>query len=884
LRIQVVSRPTGVVTFLFTDIQGSTRLWEAFPQAMRDALARHDELLQQAIHDHNGIVVKHQGDGFYVAFSNPLDAIHASLSSQRGLLSEPWDETGPILVRMAINTGAAAERDGDYFGTAVNRTARLVNAGHGGQVLVSGATEQLVRDDLPASVLLRDLGEHRLRDLARADRVFQLVAPGLIDDFPGLRTLSARPNNLPVQSTTFVGREQDIGEIKRLLENERLISLIGPGGVGKTRLALEVAGQILHLFPDGVWFADLAPLSYPSLLVPTVAEAIGVQERHGETIEQTLLEALREQHLLILLDNCEHLIDECARLAGEILRHSIAAKVLATSREPLRVSGEVRWRVQPLAIPDSNELADPEKLRENDAVTLFVDRATSVRPGVNLTGESSAAIIEIIRRLDGIPLAIELAAARVNALSITDIASRLEDRFRLLTRGSRPALPRQQTLEALIDWSYDLLTDEEQRLFQRVSVFAGSFNLEAAEVVCAGDGIDERDIVDLLTQLVERSLVIVDESPRGYRYRLLESLREYALIRLQTSETEDQFKRRHAAYFRKLAEDAEPELFSEDQGDWLERIRNESDNFRAMLEWSRVHNVETGLRTASALWRVWWLGNRVSEGLAQLRRLWRSADNDVPVEVRLDSLFALGNLSFRDGDYDAARQSFDEMRRLSEQAGDLRRRIMACSALGGMLVEQMDYQPAAELLRESLRLEASLSDAPPNPWTRIDLGLIELGQARYSDAARLFQESLDMAERNRDQLRIAIAHCCLGLVSLEQSDLESAQMHFSTSLRLSFREHLVWLIPVILEAFAGVAVREERSDRAVRLAASAAALRESAGVPLAPLWRRLLSPPLESLQQDLEPETWAAAWREGQEMTIEQSVDYALTDVEPIPR
>jgi predicted ATPase/class 3 adenylate cyclase len=874
------NRSTGTVTFLFTDVQGSTRLWEEHPHAMQAALARHDALLRKSIEGCGGHIVKHRGDGFSAAFSTARQAMEAAVMSQLTLSAEPWDETGPIRVRMAIHTGAAEERDGDYFGTEINRVARLLDAGHGGQILVSGATEQVVRHELPRGMELLDLGEHRLKDLTRADHIYQLAAPGLALDFPLLATLTIRPNNLPIQTTTFLGREQDISEVKRLLEHARLVALLGTGGVGKTRLALQVAVQVLENYPDGVCFTDLAPLADPRLLPQTVASALAVQERPGEPMQITLLQALRDKHLLLLLDNCEHLIEACAQLADDILRTCPKIQILATSREPLRLAEEVRWQVSPLPVPEPDQQGDLDQLGQAEAVRLFLDRAAAIVSGFRLTRENGPAIAEIVRHLDGIPLAIELAAARVNVLSSEQIAQRLDNRFQLLKRGSRAALPRQQTLEALIDWSYDLLSEAEQLLFQCLSVFAGGFTLEAAETICAGNGVEGDDVMELLGQLAEKSLVVVDEQRPRYRYRLLESLRQYARKQLRQHGYEDHLQREHARYFLSLAEQAAPNLFSDVQAEWFTRLRAELDNFRVVLEWARTRDLEIGLRLATALWRVWWLGGQVAEGRAQLERLWGAQVQPVSLKIRLDALHVRGNLAFRDGDYTEARVHFEEMRLLAEQSDDLERVVKAVSALGGMLVEQMDYEAAAALLRESLRLEAKLSDVPSNPWVRIDLGLVELGRGEYSEAASLFQESLAMAERDQDQWRIVIARCCQGLVALVAGDLNAARSHFEISLQLSWDEQFQWVIPFLLEGFAGIAVHQKLFLRAVRLAGAATVQREAAGLPLAPLWQQLLKPPLESAKQQLEPTVWKAAWDEGQAMSIEQAVDYALDNTE----
>jgi predicted ATPase/class 3 adenylate cyclase len=531
-----MSLPSGTVTFLFTDIEGSTRLWERHPEAMRTALARHDALLRQAIESRGGHVFKTVGDAFCAVFSSAPDAARASLDAQRALHAADWDAVGAVRVRMALHTGEADERGGDYFGPALNRVARLLAIGHGGQVLVSSAAEAAIHGALSAEASLRDWGSHRLKDLQEPEHVYQLCAPDLpAEEFPPLRSLQAFANNLPVQATSFIGRERDIAEIQRLLSSARLLTLNGAGGVGKTRLALQAAADLLETYGDGVWLVELAPLADPDLVPQTVAFALGVREEPGRPFTQTLADYLRNKKLLLLLDNCEHLVDACARLADTLLRSCPDLQILATSREALGVPGERTYRLPSLGLPDPARLPPMDVLAQFESVRLFRERAQLHQPAFAVTAANAPALAQVCHRLDGIPLAIELAAARVRSLPVEQIAARLDDRFRLLTGGSRTALPRQQTLRALMDWSYGLLTDGEKTLLRRVSVFSGGWTLEAAETVCAGDGVDDWEILDLLTRLVDKSLIVYEERDGEARYRLLETVRQYAQERLQES-------------------------------------------------------------------------------------------------------------------------------------------------------------------------------------------------------------------------------------------------------------------------------------------------------------------------------------------------------------
>ena len=487
-----INLPTGTVTFLFTDIEGSTRLWQDQPQAMAISHERHNAILRQAIESQHGYVVDIVGDAFAAAFHTALDGLQAALSAQRSLQAEAWGETGEIRVRMGLHTGAAEiSTDGSnkyHEGyTTLASTQRVMSAAYGGQVLLSQTTRDLLQNVLPAEVSLRDMGEHHLKDLRSPVRLYQLDAPGLLQDFPALKSLNNLPNNLPIQLTRFVGREQELSEVERLLTGTRLLTLTGPGGTGKTRLALQGAAAVLEQFPQGAWLVELAPVTDPQIVVQAIANVLTVRETPGRSLLETLIDYLRYKSLLLVLDNCEHLIETCAQLADNLLHACPNLKILVSSREALGIAGEVTFRVPSLSLPPasfkdgSHSLAD---LEQSEAVRLFVERAQAVSPAFCLEQENALAVAQICRRLDGIPLALELAAARVKVLTPAQIASRLDDRFRLLTGGSRTALPRQQTLKALIDWSWTLLSDSEKTLLRRLAVFTGGFSLEAVEMIC----------------------------------------------------------------------------------------------------------------------------------------------------------------------------------------------------------------------------------------------------------------------------------------------------------------------------------------------------------------------------------------------------------------
>ena len=521
---------SGAITMLFTDIEGSTGLWEKEGERMAAALAKHDALLRAAVEVKNGFIWKWTGDGIYAAFDDPLDALEATLAFQRSL-DDPVATNGiPIRVRCGLHSGTVERREKDYFGTPVNRAGQIMSAAHGGQVVLSRAVVDALGERLPAGVSLRDLGRVRLKDLTTPEHLYQVVHPDFRQEFPPLRSLEATPNNLPQQTTSFVGREREVAQSKERLGQTRLLTLLGMGGLGKTRLAMQVGADLMTAHPDGVWFVDLAPIVDPALVPSTTAQVLGVREEPGRTLTETLCAHLKPQKLILILDNCEHVVGACGQMVDALLRETPEVRVIATSREALRVQGEQTYPVYPLALPDRN--ASLETLARSEAVQLFMERARLQKPGFSLTERDAPAVAEICTRLEGIPLAMELAAARMRSLSVQDINTRLKDRFKLLTGGSRVALERQQTLRALVAWSYDLLQETEQRLLERLGVFAGGFEIEAAKEVCGTEPLVPDNLPELLSSLVDKSLVMADDREGGSRYRMLETLRDYARDRL----------------------------------------------------------------------------------------------------------------------------------------------------------------------------------------------------------------------------------------------------------------------------------------------------------------------------------------------------------------
>jgi len=574
--------PSGTVTLLFTDIQGSTRLWEAEPEHMATALRRHDEILRAAIEGTNGYVFKTVGDAFCAAFATAPAAAEAVVAAQRELGAQTWPTSRPISVRMGLHTGVCEERDGDYFGPVVNRAARLEAVAHGGQVLVSGATAELLSGALPGGTGLRDLGLHRLKDLGRAEQVFQLEAPDLPGSFPPLASLDnpELPNNLPILLSAFVGREAELARVRELVSSSRLVTLTGAGGSGKTRLAAQAAAEQIGRAPDGVWLVELASLTDGEQIPGAIAAVLGIQDQTGPALAEAVTKALTAQDTLIVLDNCEHLIDAAAKFCEQVIRRCAHVRILATSREPLGIDGERVYRVPSLSLPGDVETV--EELTTSDAVRLFAERARD--SGFVLNRQSAPLVATICRRLDGIPLALELAAARLSSMSLTQVSDRLDQRFRLLTGGARNALPRQQTLQATVEWSFSLLGQRERDTLARLSVFAGSFDLDAAEALCTSDTVDEFDVADILGSLVGKSLVVADHTAGSVRYRLLETIRQYGgqeLLRAAGDEAVLALRTRHAEFYLGLAQRGAPALIGHGQREWLRRLDAEWDNLRA---------------------------------------------------------------------------------------------------------------------------------------------------------------------------------------------------------------------------------------------------------------------------------------------------------------
>jgi len=611
---------TETLTFLFTDIEGSTALLKRLgDDAYAEALADHHSLIRSCLTNHGGKEVSTQGDGFFAVFSSPRACVSAVIEMQRAFGAHEWPAGEPLRVRMGVHSGEASETTTGIVGLEVHRAARIAAVAHGGQILLSLPAAVLVRDSLPAGASLRDLGLHRLKDLGRPEQIFQLQAEGLRAEFPPLRSLDnpELPNNLPAQSATFVGRAREVAEVRRLVESARLVTLTGAGGSGKTRLGLQVAADLLDGSGDGVWLVELASVSEQGAVASTIGQALGIMSQAGRPALETLLDALSFQNVLIVLDNCEHLIDDCAKVADAVLRRCPRIHLLTTSREQLGIGGETIYRVPSLSLPGPDE--DASVIEASDAVALFMDRASAQGVDFVLDEEASSLVVSICRRLDGMPLAIELAAARLRSLSLANLNDRLDQRFRLLTGGSRSALPRQQTLSATVNWSYSLLNGPEQLVLRRLSVFAEGFDLEAAGAVCALGAIDEFDVTDLLGSLVDKSLVVAEPTDGAVRYRLLETIRQFSLERLVESDESEPaaIGAAHCDHFLSVAELAAAHLTGPEQGRWLRLLDPDHANLRRAIQYAAAERDGTAqvLRFAVALRRYWWVRTRYEEAI-----------------------------------------------------------------------------------------------------------------------------------------------------------------------------------------------------------------------------------------------------------------------------
>lgn len=802
--------PSGTITFLFTDIEGSTRLIQELPEQYQTLFATHDQLTRQAIRDHGGIEVRTEGDSFFVVFTSAPDAVQVAVDIQRSLATHTWPDGHPICVRMGLHTGQGTVSGNDYVGLDVHRAARIADAGHGGQVLLSDVTRALTEQMLPDGVTTLDLGEHTLKDLAAPEHLHQLVIPDHRADFPELRTVGVPVHNLPAQPTSFVGRGDELDESEELLRSSSLLTLTGIGGGGKTRLGLELAARLVGGYRDGAWFVDLSPITDPSVVRREVAGVLG-------TVEPNLISYLRDRQLLLVLDACERVLDACSELAGEILRGAAEVRILATSWEPLAIPGEVVYPVPLLPVPgDGNSDVDTTVA----AVDLFVDRATAVDPSFALTEENRTAVIEIVRQIDGIPLAIELAAARVNVLPPEQIALRLENRFQMLTGTRRTDAGHHQTLEAAIAWGYELLSEGERLLFNRLCTFRGDFSLEAAEQVAASDPIEQWAVLDLLSGLVRRALVVTAEPDVGgaARFRIMETLREFGRKRLRESAEANDVLQRHADFYIQLAERLEPRVFGPDMVAVTSGFDRDHDNFRAVLEWSLDSDrPQLAVQLTGAMFWFWILGGHIDEGGEWVERALAAADVKTGTERARALLTASGMALQRDETRELAVQRMAEALQMYEELGDNAGMAHAIRYQAQMAWLANDTDRTLRLSTEAARLAQIVGASFVTAASLALAADVSRTSRDYNNAGQFLEEGLAAAEESGAPLVLALLLGVKAAMARDRGQHELATSTYEETLSLVRMVGHAGLIGATLTGLGSVVWQQGEHDTARRL-------------------------------------------------------------------
>ena len=811
--------PTGTITFLFTDIEGSTVRWERNPEEMSLALARHDELMRSVLEAWGGVIFKTVGDAFYAAFATTGGAVASAVAVQKTLSDETWPANiGSLRVRMAIYTGEVERRGQDYFGQSLNRVARILSAGYGGQILLSLTTAGLVRDMLPPGASLQNLGKHRLKDIQAPEQIFQLDIEGLQTNFPPLKTLDSHPNNLPTQLTPFVGREKDLQAIKVLLQREdvRLVTLVGPGGIGKTRLGLQVAADVADEFPEGIYFVDLAAIHDKDEVLFALAQAVTLPSSNNQSSLESIKAHLRG-NVLLFIDNFEQVI-EAAPLIHDILMNCQHLKTLVTSRSALHLGGEHEYHLAPLAVPDYKHLPNLMQLAQYESVALFIEHARASKPGFHLNSANAPAIAEICAQLDGLPLAIQLAAARVNILPPQTMVQRLGHRLHLLKGGKRNQTARQQTLRGTIAWSYNLLDAHEKALFRQLAVFGGGSTLEAIEAVCRIMDSWEGDLLDLLRSLVDKSLLRLKEQEHTEpRFEMLHTVREFALEQLAEA-TVDDLMQRHAEYYLKLVEQIGPPPVGAKQKHWQARLEVEYENIQDALNWCKEHGqIAFGLRITEALWHFWWLRGLQHEARKWFEKLLAQDGSSIPPAIRVRALERISELAHSRHDYAYSTRLAKEALSISQQLGDKELIARAYIALAAVATGQRDYQRATSLLEESLKLRQSSGNVRGTASLFNNLGNVARQQEEPTQAATFHEKSLKLFRAIGDEMAIAAVVNNLAEVEWHREHYEQAEILYEESLKLCRKLGYAWGIASSLLGLGNVACHHNNHDTALKM-------------------------------------------------------------------
>ncbi len=781
------SLPSGAVTFLFTDIEDSPKLARKYAHTWHSLRARHDAILREATKANNGYVFQNVGDAFCAAFHNANDGIHAAIAAQRELQPEHWGRA-PIRVRMGLHTGEAELHADEYRGyVTLNHAQRVMSAAHGGQILVSQATEIILRSQPFEDVSLLDLGEYQLKDAVYPVHIFQVLAPDLQREFAALDALEVFPNNLPPQLTSFIGREKECAEVKEFLRKAHLLILVGSGGTGKTRLALQIGAELIEHFRNGVWLVDLAPITDPVFIVQTAMAAFGITAERDRPAIDTFKDYLRAKSLLLILDNCEHMIEDCARFVEFILRAAPMVKILATSREALGIMGEQVYHVPSLSTPQSKQPTSPEELTQYESVQLLIERAALVSPNFRLTKENASSIIQICSRLDGIPLAIELAAARVRSMPPEQIASHIDDRFRLLTGNSRTALPRHQTLHSLIDWSYDLLSEPERILLRRLAVFTGGWTLEAAEAVCAGESIDSFAVMDLLSRLVDKSLVLLEKSGR---YKFLETIRQYARENLLESGETQATRQKHLAYFLAFTEAKGLQTLGASQNVALKQLDAEYENIREAIGWAiETGQMEEATQISNALFPLyWWSRALFQEAYERMMLILNHPATTKEKLIRAQALiFAVfyAEAAFANWDPRQTKAMMEEAIEIAGLAGvEGDYYLWMAYGIWGYFMIGKDNAGAEKALDMGLAIARKLNNKIALGNTLQWQGLLAVEQKDYSRAQESANEAIGLFREIGEHWGLARSLEVIGSVFYWQGDYAEAQRYFEEALAI----------------------------------------------------------------------------------------------------